>query len=336
MDVIESEGLTKRFGDVLAVDNVTFRVREGEIFGFLGPNGAGKTTTINMLITLMRPTEGSARVAGYDIIKEPDKVRKKIGVVFQDPTLDRRLTGWENLYIHGRLYGISSRELKLRIKELFEFVELKGWENKIVQYYSGGMMRRLEIARALLYNPEILFLDEPTLGLDPQSRAKVWDYIREIKSEEGMTIFLTTHYMEEAEKLCDRVAIIDYGRIIALGTVEELKSKVGNEIIYLNTTLDGQEKIFIERLRSLDSIRDLKVLKDGIISLSVNNAPETIPKVLQEAQRLEVEIREVRYLRPSLEDVFLQLTGKGLRDEEATFFDHVRMRRIRMRRGGRR
>ena len=336
MDVIESEGLTKRFGDVLAVDNVTFRVREGEIFGFLGPNGAGKTTTINMLITLMRPTEGSARVAGYDIIKEPDKVRKKIGVVFQDPTLDRRLTGWENLYIHGRLYGIPSRELKLRIKELFEFVELKGWENKIVQYYSGGMMRRLEIARALLYNPEILFLDEPTLGLDPQSRAKVWDYIREIKSEEGMTIFLTTHYMEEAEKLCDRVAIIDYGRIIALGTVEELKSKVGNEIIYLNTTLDGQEKIFIERLRSLDSIRDLKVLKDGIISLSVNNAPETIPKVLQEAQRLEVEIREVRYLRPSLEDVFLQLTGKGLRDEEATFFDHVRMRRIRMRRGGRR
>ncbi|RLA91724.1 MAG: ABC transporter ATP-binding protein [Deltaproteobacteria bacterium] len=332
MDVIESEGLTKRFGDVLAVDNVTFRVREGEIFGFLGPNGAGKTTTINMLITLMRPTKGSARVAGYDIIKEPDKVRKKIGVVFQDPTLDRRLTGWENLYIHGRLYGIPSRELKLRIKELFEFVELKGWENKIVQYYSGGMMRRLEIARALLYNPEILFLDEPTLGLDPQSRAKVWDYIREIKSEEGMTIFLTTHYMEEAEKLCDRVAIIDYGRIIALGTVEELKSKVGNEIIYLNASPNGHKRDFIERIRVLDSIQGLKVLKDGVISLSVNNAPETIPIVLQEAQKLGVEIKEVRYLRPSLEDVFLQLTGKGLRDEEASFFDHIRMRRMRMRR----
>ena len=332
MDVIESEGLTKRFGDVLAVDNVTFKVKEGEIFGFLGPNGAGKTTTINMLITLMKPTKGTARVAGYDVIKEPDKVRKKIGVVFQDPTLDRRLTGWENLYIHGRLYGIPSEELKYRIRRLFEFVELKGWEGKIVQYYSGGMMRRLEIARALLYNPEILFLDEPTLGLDPQSRAKVWDYIRQIKRKEGMTIFLTTHYMEEAEKLCDRVAIIDYGRIIALGTVEELKSKVGNEIIYLNASSNGHKTDFIERIRALDSIQGLKVLKDGVISLSVSNAPETIPIVLQEAQKFGVEIKEVRYLRPSLEDVFLQLTGKGLRDEEASFFDHVRMRRMRMRR----
>jgi len=184
----------------------------------------------------------------------------------------------------------------------------------------------------LLYNPEILFLDEPTLGLDPQSRAKVWDYIREIKSEEGMTIFLTTHYMEEAEKLCDRVAIIDYGRIIALGTVEELKSKVGNEIIYLNASPNGHKRDFIERIRVLDSIQGLKVLKDGVISLSVNNAPETIPIVLQEAQKLGVEIKEVRYLRPSLEDVFLQLTGKGLRDEEASFFDHIRMRRMRMRR----
>ncbi len=332
MSVIESEGLTKRFGDLLAVDNVTFQVKEGEIFGFLGPNGAGKTTTINMLITLMKPTKGTARVAGFDVTKEPDKVRKRIGVVFQDPTLDRRLTGYENLYIHGRLYGIPSKELKSRISELLEFVELKGWENKIVQYYSGGMMRRLEIARALLYNPEILFLDEPTLGLDPQSRAKVWDYIRQIKREEGMTIFLTTHYMEEAEKLCDRVAIIDHGKIIALGTVEELKSKVGNEIIYLNTSLNGHEGIFLERIKSLDSIQELKVLKDGIISLSVNNAPETIPIVLQEAQKLGVEIREVRYLRPSLEDVFLQLTGKGLRDEEASFFDQVRIRRMRRRR----
>ncbi len=336
MHVIEAEELTKRFGDVLAVDEVTFQVREGEIFGFLGPNGAGKTTTINMLITLIKPTKGTARVAGYDVIRQPSKVRKKIGVVFQDPTLDRRLTGWENLYIHGRLYGISSGELRSKIRELIEFVELKGWENKIVQYYSGGMMRRLEIARALLYNPEILFLDEPTLGLDPQSRAKVWDYIRQIKREEGMTIFMTTHYMEEAEKLCDRVAIIDHGKIIALGTVEELKSKVGNEIIYLNVALDGPEKVFIERIKSHDSIQDLKVLGEGIISLSVSNAPETIPKVFQEAQKLGIEIKEVRYLRPSLEDVFLQLTGKGLRDEEATFFDHVRMRRIRMRRAGRR
>ncbi len=329
MDIIESEGLTKRFGEVLAVDNVTFQVKEGEIFGFLGPNGAGKTTTINMLITLIKPTKGTARVAGYDVIKEPSEVRKKIGVVFQDPTLDRRLTGWENLYIHGRLYGISSKELKSKIKELIEFVELKGWENKIVQQYSGGMIRRLEIARALLYNPEVLFLDEPTLGLDPQSRARVWDYIKQIKKEEGMTIFLTTHYMEEAEKLCDRVAIIDHGRIIALGTVEELKSIVGNEIIYLNAILNGHGKDFIERIRALDSIQELKVLKDGVISLSVNKAPEAIPVVLQEAQKLGIEIKEVRYLRPSLEDVFLQLTGKGLRDEEASFFDHVRMRRIR-------
>ena len=333
MDVIESEGLTKKFGEVLAVDNVTFRVKKGEIFGFLGPNGAGKTTTINMLITLIRPTRGTARVAGFDVLKEPGEVRKRIGVVFQDPTLDRRLTGWENLWIHGRLYGIPSSELKRKINELLDFVELKGWEKREVQYYSGGMIRRLEIARALLYNPEVLFLDEPTLGLDPQTRARVWEYIRRIKKEEDMTIFLTTHYMEEAEKLCDRVAIIDHGRIIALGTVEELKSMVGSEIIYLKADLNGHD--FVERVKELAPIQDLKVLVDGTISLSVSSAPEAIPIVLQEAQRMGVEIKEVRYLRPSLEDVFLQLTGRGLRDEEATFFDHIRMRRIRrMRRGG--
>lgn len=333
MHAIEAEGLTKRFREVLAVDNVSFEVEEGEIFGFLGPNGAGKTTTINMLITLLRPTKGSARVAGYDILKEPEKVRRKIGVVFQDPTLDRRLTGWENLYIHGRLYGVPSKELNQKIKELLEFVELSEWENKVVQHYSGGMMRRLEIARALLYNPEVLFLDEPTLGLDPQSRARIWDYIERIKKEEGMTIFLTTHYMEEAEKLCDRVAIIDHGRIIAMGTVEELKSLVGNEIVYLNAVMNGSKRDFIERIRALEPIRAVKVLKGGIISLSVERAPEAIPVILQEAQKMRIEIKEVRYLRPSLEDVFLQLTGKGLRDEEASFFDHVRMRRIRRMRG---
>ncbi|RLG36409.1 MAG: ABC transporter ATP-binding protein, partial [Thermoproteota archaeon] len=236
---IEADGLTKRFGDFTAVDHVSFTVEEGEIFGFLGPNGAGKTTTINMLITLMRPTEGTARVAGHDVVAEPDRVRERISVVFQDPTLDRRLTGWENLWIHGRLYGIPRDELAERIERAARFTEIERWLHVTVDRYSGGMMRRLEIARALLYEADVIFLDEPTVGLDPQTRARIWEYIRALRRE-GLTIFLTTHYMDEAERLCDRVAIIDHGRIVAMGTVDELKSIVGGEVVYVAVDPPGE------------------------------------------------------------------------------------------------
>ena len=231
--VIEVENLTKKFGDFYAVKGISFKVKKGEVFAFLGPNGAGKTTTINMITTLLKPTSGTIRVAGYDAIKNPNEVRKRIGIVFQDMTLDRELTAYENLYIHGRIYGYKGEELKRRIEEMLNFVELYEHRNRIVKYFSGGMIRRLEIARALIHKPEILFLDEPTVGLDPQTRVHIWDYIKEMKKEHDMTIFLTTHYMEEAENLADRIAIIDNGKIIAIGTVDELKSIVGDDIVYL-------------------------------------------------------------------------------------------------------
>lgn len=331
---IEADGLTKRFGDFTAVDHVSFTVEEGEIFGFLGPNGAGKTTTINMLITLMRPTEGTARVAGYDVVAEPDRVRERISVVFQDPTLDRRLTGWENLWIHGRLYGIPRDELAERIERAARFTEIERWLHVTVDRYSGGMMRRLEIARALLYEADVIFLDEPTVGLDPQTRARIWEYIRALRRE-GLTIFLTTHYMDEAERLCDRVAIIDHGRIVAMGTVDELKSIVGGEVVYVAVDPPGEAGRLAEAIQREGLGSEVRAL-NGTVSISTENAAQAIPAVVSLASSLGVGVREVRYRTPDLEDVFLHVTGRSLRDEEASFFDHVRMRRMaRMRRAGR-
>ena len=324
MYAIEALGLTKRFGSLTAVDHVDFEVEWGEVFGFLGPNGAGKTTTINMLITLMRPSEGTARVAGFDVVSSPREVRRRIGVVFQDPTLDRRLTGRENLWLHGRIYGIPSRKLKNRIEEMLEFVELTDWADTLVKYYSGGMMRRLEIARAFLYSPEILFLDEPTLGLDPQTRFHLWSYIRKLRDEEGITIFLTTHYMEEAERLCDRIAIIDYGRIIASGNTQELRRLVGGDIVYVKTRGDGEA--FAELLRREALADSVHVYHDGTIAVATKRAPEAIPRIFRKARELGIDIDEITYHSPTLEDVFLRLTGRRLRDEKASFFDHVRMR----------
>ncbi|PNV77410.1 MAG: ABC transporter ATP-binding protein, partial [Thermoproteota archaeon] len=215
MSAISVRNLVKKFGSLTAVDGISFDVEKGEIFGFLGPNGAGKTTTINILVTLMRPTSGEAYVAGYNVVEEPVKVRERIGIVFQDPSVDRNLTGWENLYIHGLVYGLRGEELRRRVEESLEFAELTKFKDVEVKNYSGGMIRRLEIARGLMHKPEILFLDEPTIGLDPQTRAKIWEYVEKLRDEEGVTVFLTTHYIEEAERLCDRVAIIDHGRIVA-------------------------------------------------------------------------------------------------------------------------
>ncbi|CAB49582.1 ATP-binding cassette domain-containing protein [Pyrococcus abyssi] len=328
MYAIEVENLVKKYGDFTAVKGISFKVKKGEIFAFLGPNGAGKTTTVHVLTTLLKPTSGKAIVAGHDVVKEPQEVRKKIGIVFQDPSLDRELTAYENMYIHGMIYGLKGRELKEKIEELLKFVELWRFKDRPVKYFSGGMQRRLEIARALIHEPEILFLDEPTIGLDPQTRAHIWEYIRTMKEEHEMTIFLTTHYMDEAEQLADRIAIIDHGKIIAEGTSEELKKLVGNDIIYLKLESPKEE---LKCLKA-DFIRGCKLLPDGRVRIDVENATEALPKLFELAQKNNVKILEVTYHRPTLNDVFLHLTGREIRDEEGgESFARVVMR-ARMRR----
>ncbi len=311
MPAVRAEGLTKRFGSLTAVDGVSFEVGEGEIFGFLGPNGAGKTTTINMLITLLRPTAGEAWVAGYSVTREPKEVRRRIGVVFQETSLDRELTGRENLILHGMAYGMGGETLRRRVDELLRFVELDAFADKRVKYYSGGMMRRLEIARALVHDPEIAFLDEPTLGLDPQTRARIWDYIKWLREEEGVTVFMTTHYMDEAEALCDRVAIIDHGRILTLGSPEELRSSMGSELVFVKGS--GDLEALGERVVELGLAREYMVARGELI-LKVERAASAIPRILAEAGGL-VSVEEVRYRRPTLGDVFLALTGRELREE---------------------
>ena len=318
---ITANNLVKKYGDFTAVKGVSFKVKKGEIFAFLGPNGAGKTTTIHMLVTLLKPTSGNATVAGYDIIKESHEVRKKIGIVFQDPSLDRELTAYENMYIHGKIYGLTGDKLKKRIMEMLRFVELEEFKDRQVKFFSGGMQRRLEIARALIHEPEILFLDEPTIGLDPQTRAHIWEYIKRMKEEHEMTIFLTTHYMDEAEQLADRIAIIDHGKIIAEGTSEELKKLVGNDVIYIRIA-NGKEGI---KCLKADFIRGCKVLPDGRVRLEVMNAAEALPKLFELAQQNDIKILEVTYHRPTLNDVFLYLTGRELREESAGRFDMARI-----------
>ncbi|MGQ4915790.1 MAG: ATP-binding cassette domain-containing protein [Candidatus Asgardarchaeia archaeon] len=315
-NMIETKDLTKQFNGFTAVDHINISVKEGEIFGLLGPNGAGKTTTISMLITLLRPTEGTATVAGYDIKKDPDKVRKRIGVVFQDTSIDRYLTGYENMWLHGKLYNIPSNELKTRIKELLEFVELWDKEDVELRKYSGGMIRRLEIARGLLHTPDVLFLDEPTLGLDPHTRAHIWDYIKKLKKEKNMTILLTTHYMDEADKLCDRIAIIDHGKIIAEGTPEELKSSLGGDVIYLKLH-DGPTSYrqFMQALKQTNFNGTFTGVSGGTLTLTVKSATKTIPGLFDIALKAGVKIEEIRYTKPTLDDVFLKLTGRKLRPE---------------------
>ena len=305
------EGLVKRYGKIVAVDGVSFRVGYGEVFGFLGPNGAGKTTTIHVLATLLRPDGGRVLIAGRDVVRDPVGVRRSIGVVFQDPSLDGELTGYENLYLHGRIYGLRGGLLEERIEDMLRFVELWEHRDRLVKYYSGGMRRRLEIARALLHGPRILFLDEPTLGLDPQTRAHIWDYIRRLRREMGVTVFLTTHYMEEAEALCDRIAIIDHGRIIAEGSPEELKRMAGNDIVYLKIR-EARPGVcgFFEDLAT-----ECRELPGGRIALKVGDAVKSLPGILLRARDRGLEVLEASYHRPSLNDVFLLLTGREIREE---------------------
>ncbi|WP_067802733.1 ATP-binding cassette domain-containing protein [Actinomadura formosensis] len=313
---VEVVGLTKRFGDVEAVRGIDFTVRPGEIFGFLGPNGAGKSTTINMLCTLLRPTSGSARVAGYDVVAERDSVRRNIGLVFQDPTLDGYLSGEQNLRFHAELYGVPRSVTGARIRQVLEMVGL--WERRgdLAQTYSGGMKRRLEIARGLLHSPRVLFLDEPTVGLDPQTRASIWEYIRQLQAAEEITIFMTTHYMDEAE-FCGRIAIMDSGRIVALDTPEALKAGVGKDRVRIQTADDAAAIAAIKERFDLEA-----VVSEGAVTFSVASGEAFVPRLFAE---LGVPIRSVNVARPSLDDVFMSFTGSTIRDAEASASDHMRM-----------
>jgi ABC-2 type transport system ATP-binding protein len=305
---IAVEGLAKRYGDLEAVKGIGFEVAPGEVFGFLGPNGAGKTTTIGMLCTLVRPTGGTGRVAGHDIVGERDEVRRNIGLVFQDPTLDAYLTAEQNLRFHGELYGLPKDAMNERIAQVLRMVDLTDRKDGKVETFSGGMKRRLEIARGLLHSPRVLFLDEPTVGLDPQTRAAIWGYIRQLKDTEDITIFLTTHYMEEAE-YCDRIAIIDHGEIVVLDTPENLKASVGKDRVQIAT---GDDEAAIGALKSHFEIE--AGVHDGAVTFAVPSGEAFVPRLFAE---LGVPIRSVHVARPSLDDVFMNYTGTTIRDAEA-------------------
>lgn len=299
-----------------AVAGISLKIEYGEIFALLGPNGAGKTTMVSILATLLKPTKGEARVNGYDVVREAAKVRQSIGIVFQDPSLDDRLTARENLDIHGRLYHMNKEERQKRIKEVLEMVELQDRADSIVKTFSGGMKRRLEIARGLMHKPKVLFLDEPTLGLDPQTRRRIWEYVEKLK-DEGITVLLTTHYMEEADYLADRVAIIDRGKIVAKGTPSELKDSIGGDVIKIECN-DATK--MLERLHSkgFDA-----VLVNGEIIVKAMEAEKIIPKIFSLAGD---EIKSITYKEPTLEDVFIHYTGKAFRDKEVDEIEATKMK----------
>jgi ABC-2 type transport system ATP-binding protein len=301
--MIKIRSLAKKYGNHIAVDNLTLDINENEVFGLLGSNGAGKTTTIHMLATLLKPSSGSATVNGYDIVSQPSKVRSSIGIVFQAPSSDDMLTGYENLQLHSMLYGIPGQTRKQRIDEVLSLVGLTERMHDQVKTYSGGMRRRLEIARGLLHKPKVMFLDEPTLGLDPASRETMWKYIQRLVTEEKMTVILTTHYMEEADILCDRIGIIDKGRIVALDTPKGLKARLGGDIIRIKTRNDS------DKISQLDFVHKIEH-NDGFLILSVNNAKRDLPMLLR---HIEADIAE--FSSPTLNDVFIHLTGRKIKEE---------------------
>jgi len=307
MAVIETENLTKKYNGLTAVDNLNLKIEEGEIFGLLGPNGAGKTTTLLTLTTLIEPTSGKAMVNGFDVVKQSDLVRKSIGIVFQDPSSDEILTGYENLKLHGLLYGMEPSLREKRIKDVLELVDLTDRKDDLVKKYSGGMRRRLELARGLMHHPKVLFLDEPTLGLDPQSRGHIWQYIEKLQKEENISVIITTHYMEEVDKLCDRMAIIDAGKIVVLGTPEELKKVIGGDVVIIKTASPD-----IEAVKKLSFVKKIET-KEGLVYLTVTDANKNLSGILQTIGKVEsVEVR-----RPTLDDVFLHYTGKEIKEGEA-------------------
>jgi ABC-2 type transport system ATP-binding protein len=304
--IIGVEHLVKNYGDLRAVDDVSFSVDQGEIFGLLGPNGAGKTTTINILCTLTKPTSGRASINGFDIVRQQGQVRQCIGLVFQDPSLDDRLTALENMDFHARVYNVPASVRKERIEQVLKMVEL--WERRrdIVKTFSGGMKRRLEIARGLIHRPKVLFLDEPTLGLDPQTRHRLWDFILGLRETEGTTVFLTTHYMDEAE-YASRIAVMDHGQLIALDSPVGLKGMVGGDVVSLSTVDDQKARAELQARYKIEPRYD-----NGQLSFEIADGDRFIPTLIKE---LKTEIISISLRRPTLDDVFLKLTGRGLRDE---------------------
>ncbi|HEY3273222.1 MAG TPA: ATP-binding cassette domain-containing protein [Methanocella sp.] len=326
--MIETRDLSKKFGDLTAVDKLNIQVKSGEIFGLLGPNGAGKSTAISMLCTILRPTSGTAIVNGYDIIREAHQVRKSIGIVFQDPSIDDKLTGRENMEMHADLYDVPRDVMYSRIDEVLKLVELDERADSNVSTYSGGMRRRLEIARSLIHYPKVLFLDEPTIGLDPQSRDHIWNYIRDLKKRENITIILTTHYMEEADKLCDRIAIIDKSRIVALDTPGSLKEQLEGETITIRTK---NNELFAAKLVEA-KLADKITTVNGELSLSVKNAHTALPRVVEVAAANGIYVDSIALHEPDLDDVFIHHTGRNIREgggtKELTGFAAIRRRQI--------
>jgi ABC-2 type transport system ATP-binding protein len=313
-DPIVAEDLVKVYnGKIRAVDGVSFRVREGELFGFLGPNGAGKTTNVNMLTANLRPTQGRATTAGFDVAKNPGEVKRRIGLVFQESTADSDLTGRENMELQAALYSVPTAEAKTRIDSLLERMQVADAASRPVKTYSGGMRRRLELAVGIVHSPKILFLDEPTLGLDPQGRAGFWRYIQELRKELGLTVFLTTHYLDEADNLCDRLAIIDHGKIVASGTPTELKDRLGGDIVTLRVKAGGAD--LTPTFSQLAGAISVQVQGDGY-RVKCGNGEAMVPLLVQTASGAGVSVTGVSLKRPSLDEVFLEFTGREFREEE--------------------
>jgi len=320
MDAILAEDLVRRFKAVEAVKGVSFAVAEGEVFGFLGPNGAGKTTTINMLCTLLRPTSGSARVNGFDVATQTSDVRRSIGLVFQDTTLDDYLSAEQNLRFHAQAYAVPREVFEPRMEGLLKLLDLWDRRKETTRNYSGGMKRRLEIARGLLHHPKVLFLDEPSIGLDPQTRRHIWEHLQDLRQREKLTIFLTTHYMDEAE-YCDRIAIMDHGSIVALDTPENLKSGVGGDVV----TLKAEDNAAL--VRELKEAHGVDArLENGEVSFTIAGGKAWLPKFVREASQ---SLTSLGLRGPTLDDVFLKITGRAIREQGADQFEGIRRMRRR-------
>jgi len=328
---IETKSLTKSFGDVTAVNDISLSVKNGEIFGFLGPNGAGKSTTIMILTTLLKPTSGQALISGFDVMTNPKQVRQNIGYVQQETTVDEYLTGRENLLLQAKLNHIPKDKIDKRIDEILELIELSDKQDKSVGTYSGGMRKRLDIAGGLLHRPKVLFLDEPTVGLDIQTRRKIWKYIKKIHDEFDMTIFLTTHYMEEADQLCDRIGIIDGGKIQVIDSPKNMKKAMGNEVISIILEEAENRDSFLSELKKIEFVN--KINEDGSkLTLFASNGTEVIPKIFQISSELNIKITSISLTQPTLDDVFISYTGHEIRDDDSGFNqrrEHAKMKRLR-------
>ena len=324
-NIIEVNNLDHSYGDFKAVDDVCLSVKEGEIFSFLGPNGAGKSTVINILITLLPLQHGNVRIAGFDLAKAPEQVRKSIGIVFQDETLDRDLTVWETLEFHGRIYSLPRKERRERIEEMIRLVELEDKRDVRTRNLSGGMKRRLEIARGLMTRPKILFLDEPTLGLDTQTRMRLWEYIKKV-NESGTTIFLTTHYMDEADQVSDWIDIIDHGKVIAAGTPAKLKDDLGQDMIYLETSNDEES---LRLLRELEVVKEANRFTKGLVITITTDGPHCLPAIMEALKDQGISLISVNLKKPTLDDVFVHYTGRDIRESRAEKLKPILTRRER-------